>query len=221
MPRTLERDEARRFYDRLGALQDSQTWYEEPALERLRAYAALEGARSVVELGCGTGRFAAELLRDHLPPEATLRAYDLSPAMVELAAERLASYGPRTSVERIDGEPPLPLADDVCDRFLTTYVLDLLSGVEVDAWLAEARRLLTPGGRLCVTGITRGPGAVSGVVMGLWSLLHRLSPRLVGGCRPLEVASRLSQRRWQLLHRSVVVARGVASEVLVATPRGG
>ena len=68
---TLTRDQARRFYDRTGERQVTQLVYERPALERLVRNAAFGEAGSVVELGCGPGHFARELLTEHLPREAT------------------------------------------------------------------------------------------------------------------------------------------------------
>ena len=52
--------EARRFYDRFGAKQDKQVWYEAAALDDLVLHSDLANARSIFELGCGTGRLALE-----------------------------------------------------------------------------------------------------------------------------------------------------------------
>ena len=216
--RTLPRDRARRFYDRTGRRQDTQLVYERPALDRLVRHAAFEHAAAVVELGCGTGHFARALLTEHLPREATYRGFDLSPEMVRIARERTATFGPRATVERIAGDPPLPLREGACDRFVSNYVLDLLPDDEIDAWLAEAHRLLRPGGRLCLVGITPGPTPLSRMIMGLWSHVHRWRPSLVGGCRPLELEPYLdaASAPWDLLHRSRIAVWGIASEVLVA-----
>lgn len=201
----------------MGAKQDTQTWYEAPALARLTAQADLAAASAVVEIGCGTGRFAAELLDGPLPAGATYRGFDLSPEMARLAGLRLTRFGARARADTIAGEPPLPLPDGSCDRVISTYVFDLLPADEIVAWAAEARRLLRPGGRLCLAGIAPGTGPASKLVMGLWSRVHRLSPILVGGCRPVHVAPLLGDG-WTVLHRSTVVAWGIASEVLVAEP---
>ncbi len=214
--RTLSHAEARAFYDRFGPRQDRQAFYEDAALERLVAAAEFASAWSVAELGCGTGRFAERLLGELLPAEAVYLGVDLSPRMVELARARLARFGERAQVEPSDGAPRLPLADGAADRFVTNYVLDLLPLAEVGAALAEAHRLLAPGGRLCVTGLTEGNGRLSRLVSGLWRGVHRLSPRLVGGCRPLQVGRRLDLGRWRTLAEETVVAWGIPSEVLVA-----
>jgi SAM-dependent methyltransferase len=56
--------EAATVYDLIGRLQDTQRVFESPALARLTADGQLADARCVIEIGCGTGRFARELLTD-------------------------------------------------------------------------------------------------------------------------------------------------------------
>ncbi len=217
--RTLGRAEARAFYDSFGPRQDRQAFYEDAALERLLAEGGFEAAHSVAELGCGTGRFAETLLARILPADAVYLGVDLSPRMVELARLRLVRFGERARVELTDGDPRLPLTDGAADRLVTNYVLDLLPLAEIDAVLAEAHRVLSPGGRLSTTGLTEGTTPLSRLVSGLWRTVQRLSPRLVGGCRPVRVADRLDPAVWRPLHASTVVAWGVPSEVLVAQRR--
>lgn len=214
--RTLGRAEARAFYDSFGPRQDRQAFYEDAALDRLLAEGGFDRAGSVAEFGCGTGRFAEILLGEKLSAGAAYLGVDLSPRMVELARTRLARFGARARVVVTDGEPRLPLADGAADRFVTNYVLDLLPMAEIDTVLAEAYRVLAPGGRLCATGLTEGSGPVSQLVSSLWRGVQRLSPRLVGGCRPVRVEGRLDPAGWRLLYCDTVVAWGVPSEVLVA-----
>lgn len=216
---TLSRTEARRFYDRLGAGQDEQSWYEDPPIAALTAQARFEAADAVFELGCGTGRFAEGLLGHHLDGAARYHGIDLSPRMAELAATRLAPYAPRATVVCTDGEPCTGLPAATFDRFVATYVLDLLPGDEIRAWLAEAARLVAPGGRLCVAGLGQGRGPVSRTVAGAWALVHRLRPAAVGGCRPLAVARRLDRTAWSVEYHATVAVRGIPSEVVVARRR--
>lgn len=101
---------------------------------------------------------------------------------------------------------------------VSNYVLDLLPAAEVAAFVSDARRVLAPGGLLCVTGLTPGRTPVSRLVSRLWGALHAVAPRRVGGCRPLRVADLLPAGQWEVVHRDVVAAWGIASEVLVAQP---
>ena len=110
----------------------------------------------------------------------------------------------------------LPDRDGGWDRLLSTYVLDLLSEEQLTVTLAETHRVLRPGGLLCLAGLTHGTTPGSRLVMGGWDLLHRLTPRLVGGCRPIVLSKSLQPSEWKVRHHQVIVRWGIASEVLVA-----
>ncbi|RMH23268.1 MAG: class I SAM-dependent methyltransferase [Acidobacteria bacterium] len=216
----LSHQQARAFYDRFGARQDRQGFYEDAALAELIAHGAWEQAASVVELGCGTGRLAERLLAQHLPAAARYLGVDLSSTMVELARRRLARFGERAAVRRLDGTPEIDLPAASCDRFLSTYVLDLLPLDEVEKVLSEAHRLLVPGGLLALAGLSPGTTLASRLVSRLWSAVHALRPSLVGGCRPLAVRPLLGGDRWRIIHHRVVTPWGIPSEVLIAARRG-
>lgn len=219
MSRTLTSDQAARVYDRIGAIQDSQAFYEDAALDALVDAAAFADAHAVVELGVGTGRLAARLLGGVLPADATFVGLDVSATMLRLSRSRLENFGDRASVAMSDASEGLPIPDASCDRLVSTYVLDLLSDGAITAVLDEAHRVLEPGGRLCLVSLTEPAGALSSAVIGIWRALYRMSPSIVGGCRPILLAPRLSPERWSLVRREVVVSWGVPSEVVVARRR--
>jgi len=208
--------EARRVYDRIGRRQDSQAFYEDAAVNELVANAELPAARAVFEFGCGTGRFASTLLREHLGAEARYRGVDLSPTMVKLASERLAAFGPRAEVLLSEGEPPSQEPTAAYDRFVSNYVLDLLSEDMIDAVLREAHRILEPGGLLCVVSLSVGHTRMSRALARVWARIHRASPRLVGGCRPLELLRFIAEPAWSVRYLGHVAPFGVPSEVVVA-----
>lgn len=215
----LTRSQARAFYDRFGEKQDNQGFYEDAALEQLVAHAAFERAERVFELGCGTGRFAAGLLAESLAPSATYLGTDLSQTMIDIAGGRVAPFGERAKVELADGSLRFPVADASVDRVVATYVLDLLSEAEIGEAIAEARRVLTPAGKLCLVSLTTGASLASKLVSRLWAAVFRLRASLVGGCRPIALAPRLDPGDWSVEYRNVVTQTGVASEVLIASPR--
>lgn len=214
----LTRSQARTFYDRFGIRQDSQAFYEDAALDDLVSHAAFEQAESVFEFGCGTGRFASQLLTRHLPGTARYLGVDISQTMIDIARPRVATYGERARVKRSDGAIAFPLPAASVDRVVSTYVLDLLSDADILEALSEARRVLAPGGTLCLVGLTRGTGLVSKIVSGLWSLIFRLHAPTVGGCRPIRLVTRLDTAAWRVDYHHVVTRFGVPSEVLIATP---
>ena len=215
----LTRQQARDFYDRFGRRQDRQAYYENAALDRLLEQGDFGSAAAVVEFGCGTGRFAKTLLEEHLPENATYIGFDLSETMVQLTRSRLVPLGARASVIRTDGRPRVPLPPTSCDRFVSTYVHDLLSNQDISRTLAQAWKVLRPGGLLCLTGLTYGPTLLSKWVVASWLAIHSLRPSLVGGCRPISLTDFLGPASWKVLYSTTVVSWGVPSEVLVARPR--
>ena len=214
----LDAARARRVYDRVGRWQDTQRLYENAATRRLARAARLGEARSVFELGCGTGRFAAEVLDS--ASDASYLGVDVSPRMVELARQRLLAYASRAQVRVL--EPPartLPGADRSFDRFVSTYVLDLLSSDDACALIEEAHRLLASEGLLALVSLTHGRTAASRLLSGVWGTAAARWPALVGGCRPVELTELLDAGAWQILERDVVISWAVPSEVLVARRR--
>ena len=207
---------SRRFYDRFGRLQDTQRFYEDPTVHRLVELADFERSESVFELGCGTGRVAVDLLTSALSPSASYFGVDVSTTMVELATTRLARWSERAKVQLI--QPPaveLPGADGAFDRFLATYVFDILSSEDARSLIAEAARLLRPGGLLAVVSLTKGTTPASRIVATGWNVLATRWPTLVGGCRPIELRELITGPEWRLEHVEVIVRYGVPSEVFV------
>ncbi len=165
----LTPEQAHRVYDRIARAQDWQRFYEDAATVDLVAHAGFGAAHAVVELGCGTGRFAASLLARHLPAGATYLGVDVSPRMVALTTDRLRPWSDRATAALVAGDGRMPAADGAADRYVANYVFDLLSAEAAGAALADARRVLAPGGLLCATGLTPGDQGLAGVVSRAWA----------------------------------------------------
>lgn len=216
MQSTLNREELRRFYDRFGRKQDKQGFYEDRALAALIRNSAFADAGSVFEIGCGTGRLAAQLLSDHLPSSARYVGIDLSATMVDLASQCLAPWTGRADVHQTTGDFDFSSYGGPFERIVSTYVFDLLSPADIDAALAGAHAVAAKGGLLCVAGVTEGVGLLSRATSSVWELVHKLKPSIVGGCRPIVLTDFIAERHWRIVHREVVVAATVPSEVIIA-----
>lgn len=107
--------------------------------------ALLDPGLTIVDLGCGTGATLARLA----PHAASLIGIDNSQEMLAAAAGRL---GPLDNVTLLPGDlSQLPLADASADVALMVLSLSYLP--DPAAALAEARRVLRPGGRLLVVDV--------------------------------------------------------------------
>ena len=215
-PRYLTAEQTSRVYDRIGRIQDLQAVYEHRAILALIAQADFARAHAVCELGHGTGALAERLLKDHLPSNARYRGIDLSRHMHDLATRRLHMYADRVELRLGNALPCFPYPDASFDRFLATYVLDLLSPDDISRTLEEAHRLLVPGGLLCLAGLTSGTTRPSQLLTRAWETLWSLKPALVGGCRPITVTDHLDQTAWTPRRHQTITTLAITSDVVIA-----
>ena len=212
---TLTASEVEAYYNRFGKKQDGQGFYEDPALNDMIANAGFRDAGRIFEFGCGTGRFAARLLKENLPASATYLGCDVSLVMVDLATQRLEKYSDRAKVLKADGRVYFPLPDHSVDRVISSYVLDLLSDKDIRSFFAEAHRVLIPGGKVCLASLTKGITLLSQIVSSVWMSVFRIRPSVVGGCRPIILDEYVDRESWKLEHRKILVPFGIPSEVMI------
>ena len=151
---------------------------------RLLRRLALKPTDIVLEIGCGPGYFSPAVAR-HLR-EGKLVLFDYQPAMLDIAERRLKRRG-LSNYERHQGDAKaLPFADASFDAaFLVTVLGEV--GDPAHA-LAEAARVLKPGGRLSVSELAGDPDYVRfedlkrmAQAAGL-TLEHRFGPRFAYTC---------------------------------------
>jgi ubiquinone/menaquinone biosynthesis C-methylase UbiE len=215
-PRMLSYRQVKTFYDRFGKKQDWQSFYEDVATAALIRNGEFDKAGAVLEFGCGTGRFAESLLEGYLADSARYVGVDISDTMVALAKERLGRFGPRAAIHVTDGSPQLDFETATFDRFVSNYVLDLLTFEDIQTVLQEAWRVLSEGGLLGLTGLTHGFTPISRVFERAWRAIHAIGPVLVSGCRPIGLLELVTEPRWRIRYHDKFSNYGVPSEVLVA-----
>ncbi len=98
----------------------------------------------VLEIGCGSGAMAAEVLRVR-PDVQRYVATDVDPAMVALARRQLAGFGARAEAQEVDAAG-LPFADGSFDVVVSWLMLH--HTITWEQVLADAVRVLRPGGLL-------------------------------------------------------------------------
>lgn len=111
------------------------------------------GYRVASELDLG-GKVVAEIGPASLDHAAYWRAFpahyhaiDLAPQLLQRARERLEALGVEVSTHLTGRDPRLPLDDASVDVVMTFYSLEHLH--PIDAYVAEFRRVLRPGGIVC------------------------------------------------------------------------
>jgi ubiquinone/menaquinone biosynthesis C-methylase UbiE len=142
-----EYDRAADGYDRRWAR------YNRASLAPLRPWIAGRDLGRVVDVGCGTGNLLPFLIE----AGARMQGYaglDLSPGMLRVVMDKAREADLRTGFVAADAEK-LPLRDASFDTAISASVLHYWD--DVDAGLAQIRRVLRPGGRLLLVDWLRDP----------------------------------------------------------------
>jgi ubiquinone/menaquinone biosynthesis C-methylase UbiE len=102
----------------------------------------------VLDLGAGTGRLAVMLA----PRVKTIRAFDISSEMLRVCRERLTATGLSNWQVDVSDHRRLPVEDDSADLAVSGWSVSYLAvwndqkSDELDAWLAEMKRVLRKDG---------------------------------------------------------------------------
>ncbi|WP_067713293.1 class I SAM-dependent methyltransferase [Nocardia yamanashiensis] len=130
-------------YDAEAANYDRTRGGEERAEAAAAAVRTLlpRNTRTVVDVACGTGIVSARL---HAP-NRTVLGVDLSAGMLAYARPRLRGAAVRADATR------LPLADSTIDAVIFMWLLHLVDAETADRAVAEAARVLRPGGVVVAT----------------------------------------------------------------------
>ncbi len=138
-----------------GALSTEGAWFAELAdlhgvVDRFAAEA--EVGSTVVDVGCGTGRWTAALAQRRLG----VVGLDQAPAMLAQAGERLRALGLRALLLQGDAlRLPFPCAS--LDGALAAFLFDHLDLEQRRAFCGELRRVVRPGGRVLILDSRREP----------------------------------------------------------------
>jgi SAM-dependent methyltransferase len=148
-------------------------WLDHPARLRYRnpgeilGLFGLFGGMTVLDLGCGTGLFTAEMAR-MVGQGGTVHAVDLQAPLLARARQRLEAAGLAGRVRfHHAGAYGLPLADNSVEVAVLVAVLGEIPNRP--AALGELRRVLIPGGRLAVSEELPDPAYVPAPILRRWA----------------------------------------------------
>jgi ubiquinone/menaquinone biosynthesis C-methylase UbiE len=114
--------------------------------DRIIDEAGLKAQDTVLDLGSGTGLLALAAA----PLVDTVWAIDISPAMCDYLRTKADSAGLHNIKVAVGSAISLPLVEDSVDVVISNYCLHHLPDNDKHRALAEARRVLRPGGRLVI-----------------------------------------------------------------------
>ena len=111
--------------------------------------------RTIVDLGAGPGFIARGV--SQLLPQATLYALDVAPELIEYMRSELSEKEARRIIARVSEETTIDFEDNTVDFLLMVDVYHELENA--GGLLAEALRVLRPGGVMLVIDWAKGAGS--------------------------------------------------------------
>lgn len=146
----VETKRVRRYYERTAHRYDEYVGYFEKILVGDgRQWVCRQARGDVLEIAIGTGRNLP-----YYPADVRLTGVDLTPVMLELARQRASALGREVGL-RVGDAQALDLPDARFDTVVATLALSSIP--DVGRAVAEARRVLRPGGRLLLLEHVRSP----------------------------------------------------------------
>jgi demethylmenaquinone methyltransferase/2-methoxy-6-polyprenyl-1,4-benzoquinol methylase len=190
---TTHHESNRHFYDRIASAYDLIADANERAARQAGVKAlGLKAEEAVLELGFGTGNEVLDLA-ELVGPEGWVAGIDISSGMLAVANRKLTAAAPKTPIDlRVADARALPFVAAEFDAVYTSFTLELFPEGDIPVVLAEARRVLKPGGRIGVVSMaTVRPGHHTSVLERTYVWMHRHFPHLVD-CRPIDTEAVVS-----------------------------
>ena len=207
----LDKSKVPDTYRRIASLYDAWAWLtESKARKRCLELAAIQDGESVLEVAVGTGLAFERILE--VNPSGRNEGIDLTDAMLAQAEARAKNSATRNYRLSIGDAYDLEFADDSFDVLINNYMFDLLPEPDFPRVLGEFRRVLRSGGRLVMVNMTDGEHWYNG----LWPMVYRINPALLGGCRGVTLVPYLEATGFVRIEREYVSQATFPSEVISA-----
>ena len=208
----LGKSRVRDTYRRIARAYDFWAWLtERKARERCLDLAAIQDGEAVLEVAVGTGLAFEKILKSN--PSGRNEGIDLTEAMIDRARKRATDSGQSNFRLRLGDAYNLDFANDSFDVLITNYLFDLLPERDFASILQEFNRVLRPDSRLVIVNMTVGRRWFNSI----WTLVYRVNPALMGGCRPVQLLPYLEVAGFRQLRREYVSQVTFPSEVIRAT----
>ena len=199
-PRYLTAAQTRRVYDRIGRIQDLQAVYEYRATTRCSRTPT--SPMPTPSASSATAPAPSPSASSRLPPKPTpaTRVSTSARTCTNSRSGASPAYADHVELRLGNALPRLPYPDASFDRFLATYVLDLLAPGDITRTLAGS----PPRPRPRRPALPRQPHHRHNPPLPAphprLAVPRSLKQALVGGCRPIIISDHLDQTAWTLRH---------------------
>ncbi|SVB11064.1 uncharacterized protein METZ01_LOCUS163918 [marine metagenome] len=172
--------------------------------------AKIHNNQSVLEVAVGTGLMFSDIVQRNSKGENI--GIDISQGMLSKAKRRLSKQQNENYSLSIGSAFNLKVKDASIDMLVNNYMFDLIPFNQMDSVIDEFNRVLKQNGKLLLINMTKSErfGA------SLYENLYSLSPRLMGGCRGVQLTDLLTQHGFRIEVREYIQQMLFPSEVILA-----
>lgn len=196
------REETRTFYNKIARIYDKLAERSEAPVRKagLEMLNAQEG-QHILEIGFGTGHSLIELARS-VGPTGKAFGIDISEKMTDISRKLAENEGWDERVELICGDAShLPYESGSLDGVFMSFTLELFDTPEIPLVLSECKRVLKPGGRIVIVGMSRI--MPQGLVMEMFEWTHKHFPNYFD-CRPIMVRQALEDAGFEICDAKIM-----------------
>lgn len=183
---------------------------ESRARDRAIELADIKDGQDVLEVAVGTGLAFYEIVKQN--PNGRNVGVDLSEGMLSKARKRLQRLKGANYELKTGSALQLEEKDASFDLLMNNYMFDLIAFEEMDAVLQEFKRVLRKGGKLVLVNMTVGEK----IGTGIYTWIYRISPKLMGGCRGIQLSEKLKVHGFNVKLREYYQQLLFPSEVILA-----
>lgn len=191
----VETSKIRKVYNIYSNIYSLIRFLEKKVRMRSIELAQIKPNDKILEVAVGTGLSFLEFLK-RVDSGNIVYGIDLSPAMLEKTKELVTKEG-YTNFEIKEGDARhLHFLDETFSVLYNSYMLDLIPIADLPIVLREFRRVLKKDGRLILLNLSKKDSSPI-----FYEKLYKLSPYLLGGCRPVLMESFVKQAGFRNVKR--------------------